>query len=150
MLHYRLVFCFGLQNINRTFVRFSISRNKIERDLFVVRLLVNMLFLQFSGILTCNYISCTYLVAVYILNTPSTPCCLFLTTENVPFTFDAMIWTSKQKPFHFYVFQTSKYVRRYLVCCLFAFVCLFAYFCGFQAFYLVITLAAPILLQFTF
>ena len=102
------------------FVPTSKALNMLDWALFVVCLLVDTLFLLFSGILTCNCISRTYLVAVYALNTPSTPCCLFLTTENVPFIFDAMIWTSKHQPYDFYIFQSSEYVRRYLVCCLFA------------------------------
>ena len=45
---------------------------------------------------------------------------MFLTAENVPSVFDATIWTWKHQPYHFSIFQTSKYVRRDLVCCLFA------------------------------
>ena len=114
------MFCFGLQNVNRSFVRTWEPLNMLDGTLLFVSLLINRLLLLFSGILTCNIIRRNYLVAVHTLNTPSTPCCLFLTTENVPFTFDAIIWTSKHKAFHFYIFQTSEYVRRYLLCCLFA------------------------------
>ena len=111
--------CFGLQNINRTFVPTLKGLNMLDGALFVVCLLVNTLFLLFCGIFTWNCISHTYLVAVYTLNTENTPCCLFIRTKNVPFIFDAMISTSKQQPDQFSFFETSKYVRRYFVCCLF-------------------------------
>ena len=50
-------------------------------------LLVIMLYLLFSGILHWNCINRTYRVAVYTLNIRSSPCCLFVITENVPFIF---------------------------------------------------------------
>ena len=118
--HYCLVFCFGLQNINRTFVPFSIPRNMMDRGLFVVRLLVNTLFLLFSGILSSICIRRTYLVAVYTLKTRSTPYCLFLRVENVTVTFGVVLWLSKHQPYLCSNFETSKYVRLSLVCCLFA------------------------------
>ena len=71
--------CFGLQNINRTFVPTCKRLNMLDGALFVVCFLVNTLFLLFCGILTCNCISRTYPVAVCTLNAPSTVCCLFWT-----------------------------------------------------------------------
>ena len=120
MFHWPLVLCFGLQNINRNFVPTSKPLNMLGGTLFVVCFLASRFFLLFSSILTCNWISRSYLVAVYTLNTWNTPCCLFARTKKVPFIFDAMIWTSKQQPDQFSIFETSKYVRRYFVCCLFA------------------------------
>ena len=120
MFHKSWVLWFGLDNINRTFVPTSKPLNMLDRALFVVCLLANTLFLFFSCILTCNCIRCTYLVAVYTLNTPATPCCLALTAENVPFLFDALIWTSKHQLYDFSILEIPKYVRRYLVSCLFA------------------------------
>ena len=98
--------CFGFENINCTFVPTSKPVNMLDGALFVDCFLVNTLFLLFSGILTCNYISLTYLVTVYTLNTRSTPCCLFITTENVPFIFDALTSTSNSQPYYFSIFET--------------------------------------------
>ena len=120
MFHELLVFCFGLQNTNRTFVPTSKALNMLDWALFVVCLLVDTLFLLFSGILTCNCISRTYLVAVYSLNTPSTPCCLFLTAKNIPLGFGVVLRPSKHQPYLCSNFKSSKYVRLSLVCCLFA------------------------------
>ena len=104
-----MVLCFHLKNINRAFVPNTKHLNMFDGPLFVLCLLINRLVLLFSCI------SRTYLVAVYALNTPKTRYCFFLTTENVPFIFDAMIWTSKHQPHHFSILETSKYVRWYLV-----------------------------------
>ena len=127
MFHQPLVFFSGLEKTNCTFVPTSKALNMLDGTLFVVFMLVNMLFLLFWGSLTLNCISRIYLVAVYTRNTPRQPCSLFLTAENVPSIFDAMIWTSKHQPYHFSIFETSKYVRRHLVCCLFATKCVFSF-----------------------
>ena len=111
---------FALQNIDHTFVPTWKPLNVLDGSLFFVCLLVNMLFLLFSGILTSICIRRTYLVAVYTLNTPSTPYCLFLTAENVPLTFGVVLWPSKHRPYLCSNLQTSKYGRRCLVGCLFA------------------------------
>ena len=111
---------FGLENSDRTFVPTFKALNMLDGILFVV-------FLVFRDILTVNWISRKYLDAVYTVDTGREPCSLFLTAENVPSIFDAMIWTSKHQPYHFSIFQTSKYVRRHLVCCLFAYKCVFSF-----------------------
>ena len=121
-----MVLFFGIENTNRTFLLTFKGLNMLDSTLFVVCLFVIMLFVLFWGILTLNYISCKCLVAVYTVNTPSTPYCWFLTAENVLSIFDAMIWTSKHQPYHFCIFQTSKYVRRDLVCSLFTSKCVFS------------------------
>ena len=118
---------FGLENSNCTFFATFKAINMLDGTLLVVFLLLNMLYRLFRGILTLNWISRKYLHAVYTVNTPREPCSLFLTAENLPSIFDAMIWTSKHQPYHFSIFQTSKYVRRHLVCCLFASKCVFSF-----------------------
>ena len=55
---------FGLQNINRTFVPTSKPLNMLGGTLFVICLLLNTLFLLFCSILTCNFISGTYVAVV--------------------------------------------------------------------------------------
>ena len=120
------------------------SRN-ISNTLFVVSFSLNTSFLPFSGILTFKYIKHTYPVAVYTLNTRSTPYCLFLTTENAPLTFHAVLWPSKHQPYLCPNFHTSKYVTRYLVFCLFPSNRLLSWF---VAFWVVIPSAALILLEF--
>ena len=45
---------------------------------------------------------------------------LFITTRNVTCTFHAVLWPSKHQSYLFSFFQTSIYVRRYLLCCLLA------------------------------
>ena len=110
---------FWLQNINDTIFWSSKPLNMIHGTLFVNCWPLNTLFLLFSGVLNFNCIWRIYLFALYTLNTPSTPCCLSVITENVPFIYDAMIWTLKHQLYHFSFFETSKYVRRYLVCCFF-------------------------------
>ena len=44
---------------------------------------------------------------------------LFITTKKASFTFDAVVWPSKHQSYSRSNFQTSKYVRRFLVSCLF-------------------------------
>ena len=122
-----MVLFFGFGKTTRAFFPTSKPLNILDCALFVVYFLMNTLVLLFCGILTCNCISCAYLVAVSTVNTPRTPYCLFLTVENVPFIFGAMIWTSQHKPYHFFIFQTSKYVRPDLVCCLFGSKCVFSF-----------------------
>ena len=102
---------FALQNIDHTFVPTLKPVNVLDGSLFFVCLLVNMLFLLFSGILTSIRIRRTYLFAVYTLNTPSTPYCLFLTAGNVPLTFGVVLWLWKNHAHAFSNFETSKYVR---------------------------------------
>ena len=92
----------------------------LDGTLLFVSLLVNRLLLLFSGILTCNIIRRTYLVAVDTLNTPSTPFCLFLTAENTPLSFGVLFWPSKHQPYLCSLFDFSKYDRARLVCCAFA------------------------------
>ena len=53
----------------------TLTSKHISGSLFVFCLSLNMFFLPFSGILTCKYINHTYPVAVYTLNTRSTPYC---------------------------------------------------------------------------
>ena len=95
--------------------------------LFIVYFVLNTLFLLFCGFLSCNCISCAYPFSVYTVNTPRTGYCWFSTPENVPSIFDAMMSTSQHKPYHFSILQTSKYVRRHLVCCLFVSKCVFCF-----------------------
>ena len=120
MLHYRLLFCFGLQNINRNFVPISEPLNMLDGTLLFVPLLVNRLLLLLSSISTSDMIRRTYPVAVYTLNTPSTPYCLFLRAESVPLTFGVVLWPSKHRPYLCCNLQTSKYGKRCLVGWLFA------------------------------
>ena len=112
-----MVLFFAFRKITRTFFSTSKPLNILDGALFVVCFLLNTLFLLFCGILTCNCISCAYLVAVYTVNTPSTPYCLFLTAENVPLTFGVVLRSWKHQLYLCSYFQSSKYVRRYLVCC---------------------------------
>ena len=92
---------------------------KHQRWLVFLSLSLNTFFLPFCVILTCKYIKHTYPVGNYTLNARSTPDCLFLTTKNVPLTFHAVVWSSKHQADLCPNFQTSKYVKRYLACCLF-------------------------------
>ena len=91
----------------------------LDRTLFVFCLPLNAFFLFISGILTSKYINYTYLVAVQTVNRPSTPYCLFLTSENVPLTFGFVLWLWRNHGHLFSNFETSKYLRCRLVCCLF-------------------------------
>ena len=81
---------------------------------------LNMFFVPFSSILTCKYINHTYPVVVYTPNTPSIPHCLFLIAGNLPLIFGVVLWPWKHQPYFCSILETSKYVRRHLVCCLFA------------------------------
>ena len=92
----------------------------LDGTLFVVGLPLNAFFLFISGILTSKYINYTYLVAVQTVNRPSTPYCLFLTAENVPLSFGFVLWLWKNHAHLFSNFETSKYLRWRLVCCLFS------------------------------
>ena len=83
---------------------------------FVVFLSLNTFLLPFSGILSCKYMNQRDTVAVYILNTRRTPYSLFLTAANVSLIFHAVRWPSKHQPCLSSILETSKYVRRYLVC----------------------------------
>ena len=120
MLHQPLVLFFGFGKTTGTSFPTSKPLNTLDGGLFVAYFLLNTLFLLFCGILTCNCIRCAYLVALYTVNRPSTRYCWFLTAKNVASIFDAMISTSKHQPYHFSIFQTSKYLRRHLVCCFFS------------------------------
>ena len=115
-----MVLFYGFGKTTRSFFPTLKPLNILDEAFFVVWFLLNTLFLLFCSILTCNCISCAYLLAVYTVNTPSTPYCLFLTTENVPLTFGFVLWSWKHQPYLCSYFQSSKYVRRYLVCCLYA------------------------------
>ena len=108
---------FGFGKTTRTFFPTSKSRNILDGALFVVCFLLNTSFLDFCDFLTCNCLSCAYLVAVYTVNTPSKPYCLFLTAENVPLTFGVVLRSWKHQPYLCSYFQSSKYVKQYLVSC---------------------------------
>ena len=102
-----------------TFFPTSEPLNNLDGALFVVYFLLNTLLLLVCGFLTCNCISCAYLVAVFTINTPSTPYCLFLTAENVPLTFGFVLWLWENHARLFANLETSKYLRWRLVFCLF-------------------------------
>ena len=119
MFHESLVLFFGFAKTTGIFFATLKHVNILDAALFVVYFLVNTLFLLFCGILTCNCISWTYVVAVYTINTPTTPYCLFLAAENVPLTFGFVLWLWKNHVHLFSNFETSKYLRWRLVCCLF-------------------------------
>ena len=71
---------------------------------------------------------------------------LFITVENIRYTFHVVFYPSKHQSYLFSYFQTSKCVRQYLVYCLFATVnTLFLLFFAVQ---LVIASAASMLLEF--
>ena len=116
MFHWPLVLFFGFGKTTRTFLATSKRLNILDGALLVFYFVLNTLFLLFCGILTGNCISCAYLVAVYTVNTLSTPYCLFLTAENVPLTFGVVLRSWKQLLYPCSYFQSSKYVKRYLVC----------------------------------
>ena len=117
MFHKPLVLFFVFGKTTRTFFPTSKPLNILDGAFFVVCFLPNTLFPFFCGILTCTCISCAYLVAGYTVNTPNTPYCLFSTAENVPLTFGVVLRSWKHKPYLCFYFQSSKYVKRYLVCC---------------------------------
>ena len=106
-----MVLFFGLENTNRTFVPTFKVLNMLDGTLFVVFLVVNMLFLLFWAILSLNCISRKYLVAVYTVNRPSTPYCLFLTSQNVLLDFRFVLWLWKNHAHLFSNFENSKYVN---------------------------------------
>ena len=83
MFHKPLMLGFGIEKVDRTFVPTLKPLNMLGGTLFVVCFLENTLFLLFTGILTCNCINRTFLVAIYTVNTPRRPCSLFLPAENV-------------------------------------------------------------------
>ena len=118
MFHWPLVLLFGFGITARTFFPTLKPLNILDGALFVVYFVLNTLFKLFCGILTSNIISCAYLVAVYTVNSRSTAYCLFLTAEKFPLTFGVVVRSSKRQPSLYSYFQSSKYVRRYLVCCL--------------------------------
>ena len=105
-------FCFfALEKPRAPFFPSSKPLNILDDELFVVYFPLNTLFLLFCGILSCSCISCAYPVAVYNVNTQGTPYCLFLTAENV------VLRSWKHQLYLCSYFQSSKYVRRHLVCC---------------------------------
>ena len=119
MFHLFLMLWFGFQNINPNIFPCSKHLNMLDGTWFVVCLPLNSFFLLISGILTSKYINYTYLVAVYTVNRPSTHYCLFLTTENIPLAFGFVLCPSKNHAHLFSNFETSKYLRWRVVCCLF-------------------------------
>ena len=119
MVHWPLVLSFGFGETTRIFFSTSKPLNTLDGDLFLVYFLLNTSSLLFWGFLTCNCISCGYLVAVYNVNTPSTPYSLFLMAENIPLTFGFFLWLWKNNVPLFSNFQTSKYLGWCLLCCLF-------------------------------
>ena len=123
-----LFFCFGKTTC--TFFPTSKPLNILDGALLVVCLLLNTLFLLFCGIWTCNCISCGYLVAVYTVNTASTPCCLFLTAENVPLTFGFVLWLLKNHAHFFSKFKTLSILDGALFVVYFLLNTLFLLFCG--------------------
>ena len=114
-----MVLFFGFAKTTSTFFPTWKPLNILDGTLFVVYFLLNTLFVLFSGILTCNCISCVYVVAVYTINTPSTPYCLLLTAENVQLNFGFVFRLLKNDAHLFPYFETSKYLRWRVVCCLF-------------------------------
>ena len=87
--------------------------------LVVTCLSVHIFILPVCGFLTCKYINQPDSVAVYIRNTRSTLYSFFLTAAYVPLIFHAVVWPSRQQPYLCSNFESSKYVRQYLFCCLF-------------------------------
>ena len=118
MFYKSLALLFGFWKTTHTFLPSTTSLNVLHDALFVVCFRLNTLFLLFCTFLTCNCISCAYIVAVYTVNRPSTRYCLFWTVENVPLTFGVVLRSLKHQPYLCSHFQISKYVKRYLVCCL--------------------------------
>ena len=97
----------------------TLASKNISGTLFDLCLSLNAFFLPFSGILTGKYTKHTYHVAVSTLNTRSTSYCLFLTAENAPLIFHAVVYPSKHQPYLCSNFQTSKYVVCFFVNTLF-------------------------------
>ena len=112
-----MVLFFGFGITTRTFSPTSKPLNILDGAFFVVYFVLNTLFKLFCGILTCNCISCAYLIAVYSVNTPNTAYCFVLTAENVPLTFGVVLRSLKHTPYLCSYFQSSKYATRYFVCC---------------------------------
>ena len=110
---------FGFCKTTHTFFPTSESLNILHEELFVVCFRLNTLFLLLCAFLTCNCISCGHPLAVYTVNRPSTPYCLFLTAENVPLTFGFVLWVWQNNAHLFSNMETSKYLRLWLVSCLF-------------------------------
>ena len=118
-------FIYGVQKHHCYFRVKTLASTKSTSDtLFVVWLSLDTFFLPFSGIFTCNYMKHTCPVAVYTLNTPSTPSCLFLTAENLLLTFHAVVWPSKHRRYLCFNFQSFNF----LICLLAN--SLFLLFCG--------------------
>ena len=117
--HLFLMLRFGLENINRTIFSSSKHLNILAETWFVVCLPLNAFFLLISGISKRKYINYTYLVAVSSVNRASTRYCLFLTAENVVLSFGFVLWLWKNHAHLFTNFETSKYLRWRLGCCLF-------------------------------
>ena len=80
----------------------TLASKNISGSLFVVCLSLNAFFVPFSGILCCKYIKHTYPVAVYTLNTQRTSYYLFLTAENAPLIFHAVVLASKTSTVSFF------------------------------------------------
>ena len=110
---------FGFWKSRHTFFPTWKSLNILHDALFVVCFRLNTLFLLLCAFLTCNCISCAYLVAVYTVITSGTPYCLFLTTENVLLAFGFVLWLWKNHTHFFSNMETSKYLRWRVVCSLF-------------------------------
>ena len=109
------VACLFIYSVQKRHCYLSVSNlasKNMSGTLFLVCLSLNTFFRPFSGILTCKYIKHISAPAVYTLITRSPPYCVFLTTENAPLTFHAVIWPSKREPYLCCNFQTSKYVRQ--------------------------------------
>ena len=121
MFHKSLALFFGFWKTTYTFFPSSQSLNVLHDALFVVCFCLNTLFLLFWAFLTCNCSICAYIVAVFTVNTPSRPYCLFFTTENVPLTFGFVLWLLKNDAHLFSNLETSKYLRQHFLCCLFPF-----------------------------
>ena len=69
-------------------------------------------FLPFSGILTWKCINHYHLAHLISL---------FIILQSVTFPFHFILWSSKHQSYLFIYLETSKYLRRYLVFCLFLF-----------------------------
>ena len=133
MLNTYTVPCYFIYSVHKRYCYLCVSTlasKHISGSLFVFCLSLNMFFLPFSGILTCTYINHTYPAAVYTLNTRSTPYCSFLTAENVPLTFHAVVWLWKHARYFFSNLETSKYVKTALFVVLLVLNTLFLLLCS--------------------
>ena len=89
--------------------------------LFVLSLYANMFFHRFSGFLSSKRMNHTDDVPVSTINTIITHIIYLCTTaKNVLFMFHDVVWPSKIWSCVFCYFETCNYVKRYLVCFLFA------------------------------